>query len=834
MMRLFRKKDKWLLLLGVLMAAVLIQTIALMYISDVKRDNKKNEAYIYGERMASTIQLTLDNTLSDAEALEYFYLGYGEIGYSRFDTLAAAIMRDNPVISSVYFAPKGVIQQAYPENVKASTIGFAMLKDPEQGPRAQLAVDTRKITVAGPHNLIENGTGLIIRNPIFQGDEFKAFSIIVLDWDKFVQRVQKNTGSAEQYRYAVWKADVDETAVTDSDGFILRSDAGEISRDVDVEFQVPNDTWHLVVEPVGGWAVWPDMMMPIAISLIIVVAIVILFWLYLVAQERNSQLKQLRLREKQRQRDLTMLTDLNMMMAAVDTVYPQVSQVNLTRNTHKVMSMDFFLRCQFQELENFDEVIQQAAGLVPEGSQRDGYLEHFDREHQLEAYYQRKQDIKYVHQQLGEDGKYHWMHTQTIFVNGTSKDVMQVSFSRCIDDEIERQEKLNQAKKEAERASKAKTAFLFNMSHDIRTPMNAITGYTELIREHLQDPVKVAGYLSHMEKANLFLLDLINNVLDTARIESGKAVLNENVVNIEDIKLELISVFGDELKRKNLKTEFISEVTHNLIYADALKIKQVFLNIISNAIKYTPDNGSIFIRVKELTCDRPGWTTMEAVVQDTGIGISQAYLPKIFEVFSRERTSMGNTIVGTGLGMSIVKKIVELMQGTITVESEGEGKGTTVTMCTSHRIVEEAAVNQVMEQHEHSTDALADKRILLAEDNDFNAEIATEILTRMGFVVEHAADGRICVDMLLAAEADYYDVILMDIQMPNLNGYDAAREIRSLEDSVKADIPIIAMTANAFEEDRNNAFAAGMNEHLAKPINTKKLFSILGEILGCH
>lgn len=831
MMRLFRKKDKWLLLLGVLMAAVLIQTIALMYISDVKRDNKKNEAYIYGERMASTIQLTLDNTLSDAEALEYFYLGYGEIGYSRFDTLAAAIMRDNPVISSVYFAPKGVIQQAYPENVKASTIGFAMLKDPEQGPRAQLAVDTRKITVAGPHNLIENGTGLIIRNPIFQGDEFKAFSIIVLDWDKFVQRVQKNTGSAEQYRYAVWKADVDETAVTDSDGFILRSDAGEISRDVDVEFQVPNDTWHLVVEPVGGWAVWPDMMMPIAISLIIVVAIVILFWLYLVAQERNSQLKQLRLREKQRQRDLTMLTDLNMMMAAVDTVYPQVSQVNLTRNTHKVMSMDFFLRRQFQELENFDEVIQQAAGLVPEGSQRDGYLEHFDREHQLEAYYQGKQDIKYVHQQLGEDGKYHWMHTQTIFVNGTSKDVMQVSFSRCIDDEIERQEKLNQAKKEAERASKAKTAFLFNMSHDIRTPMNAIIGYTNLLEKNLAhtDAGVCMDYLDKIKYSSEFLLSLINNVLEMSRIESGKVTLDLAPCSTSSVSYEIEHIYAELMQKKQIKFSIETDIKTPYVYGDKLKLNEIFLNLISNAYKYTPAGGSVHASMQELPCDRPGWIFLQTKISDTGIGISADYLPKIFEEFTRERNSTDAKIQGTGLGMPIVKRLVKLMDGTITVESE-QGKGTTFVVTLPHKIAappQEYAVPKVEVQLEK----LAGKRILLAEDNEINAEIATMILSDVGIKVDAASDGVECLDMLQRAESGYYDLILMDIQMPNMDGYQAARSIRNLTDSAKRSIPIIAMTANAFEEDRKNAMAVGMNEHLPKPIDVNKLLELLTQYL---
>ena len=384
----------------------------------------------------------------------------------------------------------------------------------------------------------------------------------------------------------------------------------------------------------------------------------------------------------------------------------------------------------------------------------------------------------------------------------------------------------------AKEASQAKSTFLFNMSHDIRTPMNAIMGFTSLLKSHLDDRELAQSYIGKIETASDFLLSLINNVLEMARIESGKVILDETANNVYVFWDTLSALFDTQMKDKGITFFREIRVEHPNVMVDETKIREILLNIVSNAVKYTPSGGTVSMSVTELPTERPGYLVYQTVVADTGIGMSDEFLPHIFEEFTRERTSTESKVAGTGLGMPIVKKLVDLMQGTITVESE-LGKGTKFTLTLSHRIAD-AADTRLDSEHseEYRMEDFAGKRILLAEDNELNAEIAMTILETEGFLVERAEDGIICVDMLQKAAPDYFDLILMDIQMPNMDGYKAARIIRKLPDKQKADIPIIAMTANAFEEDRKQAFRMGMNGHIAKPIQMETLKNTLGYVLS--
>ncbi|MCR4705150.1 MAG: transporter substrate-binding domain-containing protein [Lachnospiraceae bacterium] len=386
------------------------------------------------------------------------------------------------------------------------------------------------------------------------------------------------------------------------------------------------------------------------------------------------------------------------------------------------------------------------------------------------------------------------------------------------------------AKERAEAASRAKTAFLFNMSHDIRTPMNAIIGFANLIGDNITNSEKVMDYLGKLKSASSFLLSLINEVLEIARVESGKSTLNETVSEPGNLSREIGVVFSERMREKNIDFKVEIDVWTKHILVDKLKVKEICLNLVSNAYKYTPEGGKVSLTLKELPSEKEGYATFLMTVSDTGIGMSEEYLPHIFEEFTRAETATESHIEGTGLGMAIVKQLVELMGGTITVESE-LGKGTTFRLILSHPIVE----GNVNDPSDHSKEKLVDlkgRRILLAEDNELNAEIATEMLTDKGFLVEHAEDGKICVEMLKSNPPEYYDVILMDVQMPNMNGYEATRMIRELEDPLKRLIPILAMTANAFDEDKRDAAEAGMNGHLAKPIDMKELTEALVKVLG--
>ena len=394
-------------------------------------------------------------------------------------------------------------------------------------------------------------------------------------------------------------------------------------------------------------------------------------------------------------------------------------------------------------------------------------------------------------------------------------------------------DKLEIALKKAEDASLAKTRFLNNMSHDIRTPMNAILGYAQLMDDELneKDLPKASEYLEKLQQSGNLLLSIINNVLDMARIESGRMEIDENYGRIEDIRQTLFEIFEDEAEKKNLALHYTISVEHEHILTDVTKVKEILVNILSNAIKYTPSGGSVMINIDELACDEPGYMIARTRVSDTGIGMSQEYLTKIFDAFTRERNTTKSKIAGSGLGMSIVKKYVDLLGGTIDVESE-LGKGSTFTVTLKHRIADESYyVNKQIEEPGTGSEILEGRNILLAEDNDLNAEIAEAILERAGLKIERVENGIQCVDRIMEMPAGTYDMILMDIQMPKMNGYKATQTIRHLPDKDKACIPIIAMTANAFEEDKREAIAAGMNAHIAKPIQVDNMLSILSKII---
>ena len=409
----------------------------------------------------------------------------------------------------------------------------------------------------------------------------------------------------------------------------------------------------------------------------------------------------------------------------------------------------------------------------------------------------------------------------------------EASAKLAADDTQKLNDRLETALKKAEAASLAKTSFLNNMSHDIRTPMNVILGYAQLMEEELKekDLPETKEHLEKLQQSGKLLLSIINNVLDMARIESGKMEIDESYSRIEDLRQSVFTVFDAEARKKKIAFRYSVNVEHEHVLTDVTKVKEIFVNILSNAMKYTPSGGSVTVSLEELPCDEPGYMIVRTRVSDTGIGMSQDYLTRIFEAFTREKNTTRSKIAGTGLGMSIVKRYVDLLGGTIQVESE-LGKGSTFTVTLKLKIADESYYeNRQIENPETGTEILEGRNILIAEDNDLNAEIAEAILKRAGLKTERVVNGIQCVNMITKMPADTYDMILMDIQMPEMDGYEAARAIRQLPDREKACIPIIAMTANAFEEDKKDAMAAGMNGHMAKPIQVEQLLSMLAEMM---
>ena len=400
----------------------------------------------------------------------------------------------------------------------------------------------------------------------------------------------------------------------------------------------------------------------------------------------------------------------------------------------------------------------------------------------------------------------------------------------------QQQGSLKEALSMAEAANEAKSSFLFNMSHDIRTPMNAIIGYTDMALRHMNSEERVEDSLHKIRSSSDYLLSIINDVLNMARIESGKVKIEEEVVHVNEINDALTQMISVNAAAKDITVHSSAkDLVNEYIWTDKNHVNQIMSNLLSNAIKYTPSGGEIWHTVRQIPCDREGYGCLQTVIKDTGIGMSKEFQKKIFDEFEREENSTVSGIQGTGLGMSIVKKLVDLMSGKIEIESE-LGKGTCVTVTLEHRLATDDEI-EVFKKQSSPIDLMKDvplkgTKVLLVEDNEMNREIATEILEDGGMLVDTAEDGDIAVEKVKNAAHGQYDIILMDVQMPRMNGYEATKAIRRLDDNVLADIPIIAMTANAFEEDRQHAFEAGMNEHIAKPIDIKKMMDVINKYVS--
>ena len=401
-------------------------------------------------------------------------------------------------------------------------------------------------------------------------------------------------------------------------------------------------------------------------------------------------------------------------------------------------------------------------------------------------------------------------------------------FKKQKEKEQEQRNILQKAAEQADSANKAKSTFLFNMSHDIRTPMNAIIGYAELSEKHLKEPDVLKDHLEKILQCGQKMLNLIDNILELARIENNKATLEEAIVDVSKSFDLCIDMFRETTEEKHQTLTVHKNISYPYLYMDDSRVSEITINILSNAVKYTGEGGSISCCLNQYPGEKKDWSMLEITIADNGIGMSEEFQKHIFESFSQERSSSDSGVEGSGLGMGIVKKLVDLMDGSITVQSK-PGEGSTFKVTIPLRIATEEERKPKRTEIQPDMERIKGKRILLTEDNDLNAEIAMELLSEKGFLIERAENGVDCIEMLNKAESNYYSIILMDIQMPIMNGYEATKRIRSLKDKRKSQIPIIAMTANAFEEDKKMALASGMNGYIAKPIDMNILLPTIME-----
>lgn len=545
---------------------------------------------------------------------------------------------------------------------------------------------------------------------------------------------------------------------------------------------------------------------------------------YLQEQERNLELSQLATAAR---------VSCQMLIAA-----------NLTKNSYYMMEYDRFATKKAARNGSFDELIEVGASTV-DPAYREEFKRKFQRESLLQAFSRGIQNVTMELRQLGDDGLYHWNLTQVVRVySPNTDDVLEITMTKDIDEERRRQEEtlekdrktkklLEEALQKAEDASRAKSDFLSRMSHDIRTPLNAVMGLTALARLHMDDREKVSEYLEKTEVSGAHLMELINEVLDVSKIESGREVLAEMECDLTEMLRETALMLQPSVQRRKQKlTVDIQEHTHTLVLGDEKKLRQVILNIMENASKYTPEEGRIEVSLKELEKDEKRVGKYQFVISDNGIGMKEEYLKHIFEPFSRADDSYILKTAGTGLGMTICRNLVTMMGGEIKVESRYmEGSRFIITLCLKELEAQEQ--KKTISVTESGSD-FTGMRALIAEDNELNQEIAKEMLRYLGVEADVAENGREAVDRILGSPAGYYDVIFMDIQMPELNGYEAAAVIRGSGMEGTDKLPIIAMTADAFSEDIKKTRLAGMNGHMAKPISINWLKRILEYCCGLN
>ena len=523
-------------------------------------------------------------------------------------------------------------------------------------------------------------------------------------------------------------------------------------------------------------------------------------------------------------------TTLDLIVSAASRVYPVIIEENLTKNwALTVYNQGPVHSGQIEERRyTVEEMLQGLRDTIPESSDYQALCRTMGRKSLLDAYAQGTKEKSLRLRQTGDDGTPHWMEMHCILMENGIGEVCAIVLVRCIDEDIRRTEDLRQAKEAAESASRAKSTFLFNMSHDIRTPMNAIMGFSTLAEQHMDDPQKVKECLEKISLSGEHLLRLINSILDMARIESGRIELKEAPHRLSDTMHAMQCMFQSDALKREQELVFHTNIQHDCMYFDELRLNQIQLNLIGNAIKYTP-NGGIITVILEETGLRLDAASYRLVVRDTGIGMSEDFLKNVFTPFEREQQAVTKGIEGSGLGLAITKRLVEEMGGKITCTSR-QGQGSEFVCTFRFRLSSPEALLHTQEQEITIPEAKG-RRILVVEDNALNREISREFLQAEGFTVAEAEDGAAAVRMVRDSAPGDYALILMDIQMPNMNGYEATRHIRALDDERLAGIPIIAVTANAFEEDRQAALNAGMDGHISKPIDRNTLLKEIGRFL---
>ncbi len=744
--------------------------------------------------------------------------GEGSIDQQAFNAIAENMMED--YIQSIQLAPDGVVTEIYPaEGNEAGLINLIDSED-ERGISCRYARDNDVVIMQGPFELLQGGSGIAIRNPIYlTGDdgekEFWGFSIVLIR----VPEIFADTIDALSdlgYNYRLLKA----ASPTDQSTVEVYNSGGELPEDaLTYPFEVGDCAWQLEIAPADGWYSRKAVFMKCAPSVLFFAVMALMVHLFFRRSRLLNEQKQKKLQNdvKRMEEERQLEHQVQMYAVAMGVEYPLAVEIDYRNNRYQMIGYTAAADKPVEDAGNLDALICERAGSIPDEKQAGAFASLFEKDRVISAFRNGKTEISLRHKQNGDDGAVHWMETKVICTECTEDAVHGIMLAKSIDDEV-RNEHL---RLEAQKANRTKSRFLLRMSHDIRTPLNGIVGMLDIAEQHPEDAGIQADCRKKERESAQTLLEIVNEVLDMSKLESGKIVL-------EHVPFDLIEVSkgGRTMLRSQIDSRGIQiireeyDVPFCRLVGSPAHLRRIVMNIMSNAVKYNKDNGKIYLSLKTVPLDE-NRATVEFRCRDTGYGMSPEFASHIFEPFTQEEDSARSRYGGTGLGMSITRNLTERMGGTITVESR-QGEGTTFEVKIPFEIDRSEPEEQTAESGaESEVPSLRGMKLLLAEDNELNMEIAEFLLKEAGAEVIRSADGKEAVEAFAKSAPGEIDAILMDIMMPVMNGHEATRAIRAMDRPDAAKIPIIAMTASAFAEDRIAARDAGMNEHLAKPLDTK-------------
>ncbi len=817
-------KNIYIIPLLILAVGAIMNTLMFQSVRDSRIVEGRTKAELYGRMYGVYLAADIERAVAITNSLKQAVVaGNGTV--LSFDAVAKPMKAD--YVQSIQLAPGGTVTEMYPHGSNAGGVGNLLARDDERGISSRYARDHDQIIMQGPFELKQGGQGLAIRNPIFiekDGErEFWGFAIaIVRVPDVFSHTAEKLSDMG--YSFKLYKT----ISPTNPKFVEVYGSAEELPKDtLSVAFRLQDGEWKLEVGPRAGWynPMSLYMMHVPTIAVILFMAGVAFYFLKknrdMERKRREAMAGQLQQMEKEK----ALAQQVQTYAAAMGVAYPLSIGIDFLHNHYHVIEAQHATNRDIPPEGTLDDLARRGAATIPDEEGQKDFLALFSREAALAAFRGGEKEIVLCHRQYGDDGAIHWVETKAVVLDMSEGNIRGIALSKCIDDEVRREE----LRKEAEKANQAKSSFLLRMSHDIRTPLNGILGMIEIAEQNEDNKEKQRECRNKARDAAEVLLELLNEVLDMGKLESGEVVLEHISFDLRDMVKDGAAILAPQRERRGI--ELIHEemnIACPRLIGSPVHLKRIFMNIFTNAIKYNKENGKIYISLTTRPVD-DDHAELTFVCRDTGRGMSKEFMAHIFDPFTQEENTARSQYGGTGLGMAITKSLVDKMGGTITVESE-KGVGSTFRVVLPMEIDKTAPAAEEIAVDE--TPSVKGFSLLVAEDNELNMEIAKFILEEEGAAVTPVVNGEEAVKTFAASAPYAFDAVLMDIMMPVMDGHEATRQIRAMDRKDAKDVPIIAMTASAFSEDRIAAKQAGMTEHLAKPLDTALLLKTLAQTVG--